>query len=291
MTQTSLQTPQQDNVVYIRPSRGWSALNLPDLWRYRELIYFLIWRDIKVRYKQTVLGAAWAIIQPFFTMIVFTIFFGRLAGVPSEGVPYPIFSYTGLLPWGLFTKALSDAGRAMVANRSMITKVYFPRLVIPLASVLSGLVDFGIAFVVLIGMIFYYNNIPGEYETIVITPAILTLPLFLLLALVTALGVGLWLAALNVKYRDINYILPFLTQFWLFITPVAYPASMIPEKWQWLYALNPMTGVVEGFRWAVLGTTGGPDQMIAISSLISIVLLISGLFYFRRMERTFADMV
>lgn len=291
MTQTSLQTPPQDNVVYIRPSRGWSALNLPDLWRYRELIYFLIWRDIKVRYKQTVLGAAWAIIQPFFTMIVFTIFFGRLAGVPSEGVPYPIFSYTGLLPWGLFTKALSDAGRAMVANRSMITKVYFPRLVIPLASVLSGLVDFGIAFVVLIGMIFYYNNIPGEYETIVITPAILTLPLFLLLALVTALGVGLWLAALNVKYRDINYILPFLTQFWLFITPVAYPASMIPEKWQWLYALNPMTGVVEGFRWAVLGTTGGPDQMIAISSLISIVLLISGLFYFRRMERTFADMV
>jgi lipopolysaccharide transport system permease protein len=278
-------------VVYIRPSRGWSALNLLDLWRYKELIYFLIWRDIKVRYKQTVLGAAWAIIQPFFTMVVFTIFFGRLAGVPSEGVPYPIFSYTGLLPWGLFTKALSDAGRAMVSNRSMITKVYFPRLVIPLASVLSGLVDFGIAFVVLIGMIVYYNNVPGEYDSIVLTPAILTLPLFLILALVTALGVGLWLAALNVKYRDINYILPFLTQFWLFITPVAFPASMIPEQWQWLFALNPMTGVVEGFRWAVLGTTSGPDQMIAISSLISIVLLITGLFYFRRMERTFADMV
>lgn len=291
MSQTSIETPVQDNVIYIRPSRGWSALNLPDLWRYRELIYFLIWRDIKVRYKQTVLGAAWAIIQPFFTMVVFTIFFGRLAGIPSEGVPYPIFSYTGLLPWGLFTKALSDAGRAMVANRSMITKVYFPRLVIPLASVLSGLVDFAIAFVVLIGMIIYYNNVPGEYETITITPAILTLPLFILLALVTALGVGLWLAALNVKYRDINYILPFLTQFWLFITPVAYPASMVPEKWQWLYALNPMTGVVEGFRWAVLGTSTSPDKMIAISSVISIILLITGLFYFRRMERTFADMV
>jgi lipopolysaccharide transport system permease protein len=291
MSQTSIETPVQDNVIYIRPSRGWSALNLPDLWRYRELIYFLIWRDIKVRYKQTVLGAAWAIIQPFFTMVVFTIFFGRLAGIPSEGVPYPIFSYTGLLPWGLFTKALSDAGRAMVANRSMITKVYFPRLVIPLASVLSGLVDFAIAFVVLIGMIIYYNNVPGDYETITITPAILTLPLFILLALVTALGVGLWLAALNVKYRDINYILPFLTQFWLFITPVAYPASMVPEKWQWLYALNPMTGVVEGFRWAVLGTSTSPDKMIAISSVISIILLITGLFYFRRMERTFADMV
>jgi len=291
MSESTITPKSQDEIIYLRPTRGWSALNLRDLWRYRELIYFLIWRDIKVRYKQTALGAGWAIIQPFFTMVVFTIFFGRLAGVPSEGVPYPIFSYTGLLPWGLFTKALSDAGRAMVSNRAMITKVYFPRLVIPLASVLSGLVDFSIAFVVLIGMIVYYNNVPGEYGTISITPAIVTLPLFILLALVTALGVGLWLSALNVKYRDINYILPFLTQFWLFITPVAYPASMVPEEWQWLYALNPMTGVVEGFRWALLGTSSAPGPMLAISTAISILLLISGLFYFRRMERTFADMV
>lgn len=291
MAEANLTTEKKEKVIYLRPSRGWSAINLHDLWNYRELIYFLIWRDIKVRYKQTALGAAWAIIQPFFTMVVFTIFFGRLAGVPSDGVPYPIFSYTGLLPWGLFTKALSDAGRAMISNRAMITKVYFPRLVIPLASVLSGLLDFSIAFLVLIGMIVYYNNVPGDYETITITPAILTLPLFILLALVTALGVGLWLSALNVKYRDINYIIPFLTQFWLFITPVAYPASMVPEEWQWLYALNPMTGVVEGFRWAVLGTSGGLDGMLAVSSTISVLLLISGLFYFRRMERTFADMV
>jgi len=291
MSQTTIPPNTAEEVIYLRPSHGWSALNLRDLWRYRELIYFLIWRDIKVRYKQTALGAAWAIIQPFFTMIVFTIFFGRLAGVPSEGVPYPIFSYTALLPWGLFTKALSDAGRAMISNRAMITKVYFPRLVIPIASVLSGLVDFSIAFIVLIGMIFYYNNVPGEYDPITVTPAILTLPLFILLALVTALGVGLWLSALNVKYRDINYIMPFLTQFWLFITPVAYPASMVPEEWRWLYALNPMTGVVEGFRWALLGTSSSPDPMLAISTAISILLLISGLFYFRRMERTFADMV
>lgn len=291
MAETSISTQHKEDITYLRPSRGWSALNLADIWNYRELVYFLIWRDIKVRYKQTLLGAAWAIIQPFFTMVVFTIFFGRLAGVPSDGVPYPIFSYTGLLPWGLFTKALTDAGRAMVANRAMITKIYFPRLVIPLASVLSGLVDFAIAFLVLIGMIFYYNNVPGEYDSISISPTILTLPLFLLLALVTALGVGLWLSALNVRYRDINYILPFLTQFWLFITPVAYPASMIPEQWRWLYALNPMTGVVEGFRWALLGTGSGPDLMLAVSTTISILALISGLFYFRRMERTFADMV
>ena len=291
MAETSISTQQKEDITYLRPSRGWSALNLADIWNYRELVYFLIWRDIKVRYKQTLLGAAWAIIQPFFTMVVFTIFFGRLAGVPSDGVPYPIFAYTGLLPWGLFTKALTDAGRAMVANRAMITKIYFPRLVIPLASVLSGLVDFAIAFLVLIGMIFYYNNVPGEYDSISISPTILTLPLFLLLALVTALGVGLWLSALNVRYRDINYILPFLTQFWLFITPVAYPASMIPVQWRWLYALNPMTGVVEGFRWALLGTGSGPDLMLAVSTTISILALISGLFYFRRMERTFADMV
>ena len=224
-------------------------------------------------------------------MVVFTIFFGKLAGVPSDGVPYPIFSYTGLLPWGLFAKALSDAGRSMVANRSMITKVYFPRLVIPIASVLSGLVDFAIGFVVLIGMIIYYNHIPIPSAQITPTAAIITLPLFILLALITALGVGLWLSALNVKYRDINYIIPFLTQFWLFITPIAYPSSLVPQQWRWLYALNPMTGVVEGFRWALLGVETAPGLMLAVSFTVSILTLISGMYYFRRMERTFADIV
>lgn len=291
MTQTEITTTQQEEIIRLQPSRGWTALNLLEVWRYRELVYFLIWRDIKVRYKQTALGAAWAIIQPFFTMVVFTIFFGKLAGVPSDGVPYPIFSYTGLLPWGLFAKALSDAGRSMVANRSMITKVYFPRLVIPIASVLSGLVDFAIGSVVLIGMIIYYNHIPIPSAQITPTAAIITLPFFILLALITALGVGLWLSALNVKYRDINYVIPFLTQFWLFVTPIAYPSSIVPEQWRWLYALNPMTGVVEGFRWALLGVETAPGLMLAVSSTVSILTLISGMFYFRRMERTFADIV
>ncbi len=289
MSETTITPRPSEEVLILRPTRGWSALNLGDLWRYRELIYFMIWRDVKVRYKQTALGASWAILQPFITMVVFTLLFGRLAKMPSDGIPYPLFSYTGLLPWGLFTKAIGDAGRSMVTNRSMITKVYFPRLSIPLASVLAGLVDFALAFLVLIGMIVVYNYVPALEYQVVITPAILTLPLFLLLALVTSLGVGLWLSALNVQYRDVNYILPFLTQFWLFITPIAYPASMIPEKWQLLYSLNPMTGVVEGFRWALLGVKEAPSPMIAVSSAIAIVLLVSGLFYFRRMERTFAD--
>ncbi len=291
MSEISIQTKTQEEVLYLKPSSGWTAINLVEIWRYRELIYFLIWRDIKVRYKQTMLGAAWAIIQPFFTMVVFTIFFGRLAKVPSDNVPYPIFSYTALLPWGMFTKALSDAGRSMISHRAMITKVYFPRLVIPMSSVLSGVVDFAIAFVVLIGMMIYYNTMPGSEYQIHITGAIWLLPLFLLLALVTALGVGLWLSALNVIYRDINYIIPFLTQFWLFITPIAYPSSLIPERWRLIYALNPMTGVVEGFRWALLGTETAPGPMLAVSTTIALIVLITGLFYFRRMERTFADKV
>ena len=289
MSQTSITHRSSEEILVLRPSRGWSALNLIDLWRYRELIYFLIWRDVKVRYKQTVLGASLAIIQPFVTMVVFTVLFGNLAKMPSDGIPYPLFSYTGLLPWGLFTKAISDAGRSMITNRSMITKIYFPRLSIPLASVLSGLVDFALAFVVLIGMILYYNNSPSQDYQVVITPAILTLPLFLLLALITSLGVGLWLSALNVLYRDINYIIPFLTQIWLFITPIVYPASKIPEQWQLFYALNPMAGVVEGFRWALLGAGTAPSSMIAVSASIAVILMISGLYYFRRMERTFAD--
>lgn len=251
---------------------------------YRELIYFMTWKDLKVRYKQTLLGASWAILQPFLTMVVFSIFFGELAGVPSDGVPYPIFAFTALLPWTLFSKALSDASRSLVQSSHMITKVYFPRLILPLASVLAGVVDFLLALLVLFGMMVYYQVTP--------TSAVWSLPLFLLLALVTALGVGLWLSALNVLYRDIGYVLPFLTQFWLFITPIAYPASMVPEQWRVLYALNPMTGVVEGFRWALLGTQQANSwMMLGVSTLIAVVVLVSGLFYFRRMERLFADMV
>jgi lipopolysaccharide transport system permease protein len=273
----------KDRKTTIKPSYGWAALNLRDLLLYRELIFFLTWRDLKVRYKQTLLGASWAILQPFLTMVVFSIFFGNLAKVPSDGVPYPIFSYTALIPWTLFSKALQDASRSLVANSHMITKVYFPRMILPLSSVMAGVVDFLIAFVVLLGMMVFYNIFP--------TVNVLVLPLFLLLALVTAVGVGLWLSALNVLFRDINYVLPFLTQFWMFLTPVAYPSSMVPSEWQVIYALNPMTGVVEGFRWALLGTGQPPGIMTLVSSITAVVLLISGMFYFRRMERLFADMV
>lgn len=260
------------------------ALNLADLWRYRELVYFMTWRDIIVRYKQTLLGAGWAILRPFLTMVVFSIFFGELAKVPSEGVPYPIFTYTALLPWELFATALSVASRSLVQNSHMITKVYFPRLILPLAAILAGVVDFLIAFIILIGMMAYYGIVP--------TSAVWTLPLFLLLTLITSLGVGLWLSALNVLYRDVGYVTPFLTQFWLFITPIAYGASLVPERWRFLYALNPMVGVVNGFRWALLGIqTAAPDSQLVTSVIVSLVLLVSGLFYFRRMERLFADMV
>ncbi len=280
---SQLITPPQ-RVTTLRPVRGWAALNLRELWIYRELIYFMTWKDLKVRYKQTLLGASWAILQPFMTMVVFSIFFGELAKVPSDGVPYPVFSFTALLPWTLFSKALSDASRSLVQSSHMITKVYFPRLILPLASILAGVVDFALALIVLLGMMLFYKITP--------TPAVWYLPLFLLLALVTALGVGLWLSALNVMYRDVGYILPFLTQFWLFITPIAYPASMVPEQWRLLYALNPMTGVVEGFRWALLGTQQANSGVtLVVSTVIAIVILVSGLFYFRRMERLFADMV
>ncbi|MEJ2263536.1 MAG: ABC transporter permease [Anaerolineales bacterium] len=283
MAQTALSTKSADEVIILRPSRGWGSLNLGDLWQYRELIYFLTWRDIKVRYKQTALGAAWAILQPFLSMVVFTIFFGGLLKVSSDNVPYPIFSYTALLPWGVFSKALTDAGRSLVINRNMITKVYFPRLVVPLASVLSGVVDFLIAFIVLLGMMVYFQVTPSS--------AVWALPFLLILALITALGVGLWLSALNVIYRDVGYVLPFLTQFWFYITPVVYSSTEVPDKWRLIYALNPMTGVVEGFRWALLNTESAPGPMVAVSAVIAVVILISGMFYFRRMERTFADMV
>jgi lipopolysaccharide transport system permease protein len=269
-------------VVVLKPTKGLTALWLRDMWEYRELLYFLTWRDIKVRYKQTVLGAAWAILQPLLTMVVFSIFFGRLAKVPSDGLPYPIFTYTALLPWQLFAFALTQSSNSLVANQQLITKVYFPRLVIPISAILAGLVDFAIAFVVLLGMMLYYGIVP--------TGRIIILPLFIGFAAMTALTVGLWLSALNVKFRDVRYTIPFLTQFWLFASPVAYPSSLVPEPWQALYGLNPMAGVVEGFRWAMLGK-GDIGPLFLVSVAVVCLLLVGGLVYFRRMEKTFADIV
>lgn len=267
----------------IQPSRGWVSMGLGELWRYRELVYFLTWRDIKVRYKQTALGAAWAIIQPLFTMIVFSLFFGKLAQIPSDGIPYPIFSYAALVPWTFFANGLSQSSGSLVSSSNLIKKVYFPRLAVPISTVLGGLVDFSLAFIVLLIMMAYYG--------IGVSPALLWLPLLLLLALVTALGVGLWLSAVNVQYRDVRYVVPFVTQFWMFATPIAYPSSLLSEPWRTVYAINPMVGVVEGFRWALVGTETAPGPMILVSSVVAIALLLSGALYFRRMERTFADVV
>ncbi len=269
--------------VYIRPSRGLRALNLRDLWIYRELIYFLVWRDLKVRYKQTLLGASWAILQPLITMLVFDFIFGRIGKVPTEGLPYPLFSFAGLLPWGLFSTALNQGSRSLVSNQSMITKIYFPRLVLPLAAILAGLVDFALAFLILIGLMIYYGVTPAA--------AFWTLPFFVLLTLLTALGVALWLSALNVRYRDVNHALPFLTQLWLFLTPIAYSSSLISERWRLIYAFNPMAGVVNGFRWALFGVGEGPGIGLWIAVFVALGLLIGGLFYFRAMERTFADLI
>lgn len=274
----------EPTTIYIKPSTGLAALNLRDLWTYRELVYFMIWRDIKVKYKQTLLGMAWAVIQPVVNMLVFTFVFDRVAKLATDGIPYEIFSFTALLPWGLFVTALNQGARSLVAHNNMVTKIYFPRLILPMSSVFAGLVDFAIAFVILVGLLFYFN----------VTPAwnlLWTLPLFLLLALITALGVALWLSAINVKYRDVNQALPFLSQLWLFATPVAYSFSSLSEKWQFILSLNPMTGVVNGFRWALLGTGNGPDITLWISAIISVLVFISGLFYFRSMEKTFADTI
>jgi lipopolysaccharide transport system permease protein len=284
MTDTSLtQQAQAEEVILLKPTRGWSTLNLKDIWIYRELVYFLTWRDVIVRYKQTVLGAAWAIINPVINMVVLNLIFGTLGNLSTQGIPRPLFTFSALLPWGLFSKALNDAGRSMLSNRTMITKVYFPRMIIPLSSVLGGLVDFAIQFVVLLFMMYFY-----KYP---LTRNMLTLPFFLILSLITALGVGLWLSALNVLYRDVNYILPFLTQFWLLLTPVGYAPNSFSVKLQVLNLLNPMSAVVVGFRWALVGTP--PPSMLAITSstIIALILLITGMYYFRRMERTFADMV
>jgi lipopolysaccharide transport system permease protein len=269
--------------IHIEPSQGWVSLKLRELWEYRELLYFLIWRDVKVRYKQTVLGAAWAIIQPFFTMVVFSLFFGRLARIPSDDIPYPIFSYAALVPWTFFANGMRQATTGMVNQASLIKKVYFPRLAIPLARVLAGTLDFSLAFIVLLGMMLAYGIAP--------TINVLWLPLFLLLALCTSLGAALWLSAMNVQFRDIGYIVPFITQFWMYASPIVYPSSLLPEPWRTLYGINPMAGVVEGFRWALLGTDTAPGPILVVSSLVALALLISGAFYFRKMERTFADVV
>jgi lipopolysaccharide transport system permease protein len=268
----------------IQPSKGWVSLKLRELWIYRELFYFLMWRDIKVRYKQTVLGASWAIIQPFFTMVVFSLFFGRLAGVPSDGIPYPIFSYAALVPWQFFANALGQASNSLVMGANMIKKVYFPRLAMPIATVFAGVVDFCLAFIVLLLMMLFFGIFP--------TVNVIWLPLFLLLALFTSLGVGLWLSAMNVQFRDVRFTIPFLTQFWLFATPIAYPSSLIEDPFlRAIYGVNPMVGVVEGFRWALLGVDTAPGPVVVVSALVAIGLLVSGMFYFRRMEKTFADLV
>ena len=279
----------QSSVIYIRPSHGLGSLNLGDLWLYRELIYFLTWRDIKVRYKQTILGAAWAVLQPVLQMVVFTLLFSRVAHLTSNGLPYPIFNFAALLPWRLFAKGLNDAGRSLVANRNMVTKVYFPRLVIPMASVMGGLVDFVIAFFVLVGLMVYYHLKPDSGYRFIPSWALLSLPIFLLLAMLTAFGVSLWLSALNVLYRDVAYVLPFLTELWFFVTPVVYSSSEIPEQFRLLYALNPMTGVVEAFRWALFSNQTAPGLTVTISAVAALGVLVTGLFYFRRMERVFAD--
>jgi lipopolysaccharide transport system permease protein len=270
-------------VMRITPPTRWWILPFGELWDFRELIYFFIWRDIKIRYKQTAIGAAWAVLQPLLTMLIFSLFFGRLAHIPSEGLPYPIFYYSALLPWMYFAASLQNATNIIVENQRVITKVYFPRLALPLASVLSGLVDFGVSFAMFVVLMVYYGIRP--------TAAILWFPVFILLAILTALGVGLWLSALNALYRDVRYVLPFLVQFWLFASPVAYPASLVPQKWRWLYGLNPMAGVIEGVRWSLTGHTNPPDRLIFVSTAAVLVLLVSGLAYFQKVETTVADVV
>ena len=270
-------------VTTIRPSSGWVGLRAAELRPYRELLYFLTWRDIKVRYKQTALGVSWAVLQPFLTMVVFSLFFGKLANVPSGDVPYPVFAYAALVPWTFFATALAQAANSLVEQERLLTKVYFPRLILPGAAVLACLLDLAIAFVVLLGLMLAFGTVPSL--------ALLTLPLFVVLGAVTSFAAGLWLSALNVLYRDVRYTLPFLIQLWLFLSPVAYPASLLPEPWRALYGLNPMAGVIDGFRWALLRDAEPPGPMLAVSVLAVAVLLVGGLFFFRRMERSFADAI
>jgi lipopolysaccharide transport system permease protein len=281
--QSSAHTAAAPPATIIAPSQGWVSVRLSEVWAYRELLYFLVWREIKVRYKQTAIGVSWAIVQPFMTMVVFSVFFGRFAGIPSDGVPYPVFAYCALLPWQLFAFALAESTNSVVNNQRLLTKVYFPRVILPLAAIGVGLVDFGLAFLVLFGLMAYFG--------VGLASAIWTVPLWAALGVVTALSAGLWLSALNVAYRDIRYAVPFLTQIWLFATPVAYPTSIVPEAWRPLYALNPMVGVVDGFRWALLGTSRPALMTVGVSAASVLLLLVSGLYYFRRTERTFADII
>jgi lipopolysaccharide transport system permease protein len=277
------QTSPARRAITVQQSTGWVSVQPRELWDYRELFFFLTWRDIKVRYKQTALGAAWAVLQPFLTMVVFSLFFGGLAGISSGSVPYPVFAFAGLVPWTFFATAVALAANSLVEQERILAKVYFPRLIVPTAAVLAGLVDFAIAFVVLLGMMLVYGIVPSA--------AILTLPLFVAFAVLTALAVSLWLSALNVLYRDVRYAIPFMVQMWLFVSPVAYPSSLVPEPWDAVYGINPMVGVIEGFRWALLGQSEPSGPMLAVSALMVAVLLVGGLLYFRRMERSFADVV
>lgn len=283
LNESGLVREMRTPTVVIEPKRSLLDLDLWSIWEYRELLYFLVWRDVKVRYKQTVVGAGWVILQPLLTMMIFTVIFSYLAKIPSDGLPYPIFAYTALLPWNYFSQALSRGGGGLVGSANLISKVYFPRLIIPLASVATPLVDFGLSLVILLGLMVWYGITP--------TWGVLALPLFLLLAFMTALAVGLFLSAMNVKYRDVGYIIPFLTQFWMYASPVIYPVSLIPEQWRLLYSLNPMAGVIEGFRWAFLGRTAPDFRVMFVSIIVVAALLFSGIVYFKHMERTFADVI
>ncbi len=271
-------------VTIIEPTRGWAPLNWRELWDYREVLYFLVWRDIKVRYRQTLIGAAWAVIQPLMTMLVFTVFFGRLARVPSDGLPYPLFAFAALVPWTFFSRALTLSADSLVASGHLITKVYFPRLLVPLARVIGCLPDLALSLLVLLGLVLWYGRVPN-------LTAVVWIPVFVLIAMCAALGVGLWLSALNVQYRDVQHLVPFLTQLWLFATPIAYPSSLLSEPWRTIYAVNPLVGVVEGFRWTLLGSGGEPTILILASSCATLFALITAVFFFRRVERGFADVV
>lgn len=275
--------PDDLPLTVAEPRTGWLGFGLAGIWRFRELLYFLVWRDIKVRYKQTAVGIAWVVLQPLLNVILFSVVFGKLAKLPSEGIPYPAFSYAGMLAWTLFSASLSQASTSIVTNKALITRVFFPRLIIPIAGLLAALVDFGVAAVLFGGMMAYYGLVPDL--------SLLAFPAFILLALAAALGVGIWLAALNVQYRDVQYAMPFLTQLWLFATPIAYSTTLIPSRFQALYGLNPMAGVVEGFRWTLFGRSDPPGPLVGVSAAVVVVLLLTGLVYFRRMERTFADVV
>ena len=275
--------PMQKHRTVITPSIGWLSVDLREIWAYRELLWILAWRDVSVRYKQSIVGIGWAIIQPVMTMIIFTIIFGKFAKLPSDGIPYPVFAFCALLPWNYFARSLGDSSDSLVGSSQLITKVYFPRLILPISKVFAGIIDLIIAFIILLGMMVWYRIVP--------TAGILLLPVFIFVAMLAALGVGFWFTALNVLYRDVKFVVPFLIQFWMYASPVAYSTSLVPDKWKWIYGLNPMVGVIEGFRWALLGKTAPLISMFIIPNFIVFVMLITGLYFFKRMEKTFADII